>query len=182
MAHAKNMAHRLGILERCAPLVNVDAGNFTGPNPRSEIWHVSGFAQYLAGQFYDERRTAAPVFLWSRMVKDGDGRLPRGISGRIAVTAQAFLKSGGYDEQYNTWGPDDKDFELRLQRLGYEARVLYPAYLDAILHNDKMRFKEYRHAALESRTKTSLTRCTRSGIHNHQFWKDRPGDCTPAVH
>jgi hypothetical protein len=31
MAHAKNMAHRLGILEGADILVNLDADNFTGP-------------------------------------------------------------------------------------------------------------------------------------------------------
>src|SRR5215469_11906059 len=38
MAHAKNMAHRCGILEGATILVNLDADNFTGP----------GFAGYVA--------------------------------------------------------------------------------------------------------------------------------------
>ena len=104
MAHAKNMAHRLAIVEGAKPndiLCNLDADNFTG----------KGFANYLISRF-----TILPtsprdeIFLWSRMVKDGDGRLPRGISGRIAVTARQFLNSGGYDEKFETWSPDDKDF------------------------------------------------------------------------
>lgn len=140
MAHAKNMAHRLAIVEGAKPndiLCNLDADNFTG----------KGFANYLISRF-----TILPtsprdeIFLWSRMVKDGDGRLPRGISGRIAVTTRQFLNSGGYDEKFETWSPDDKDFNLRLRRMGYTAHEIDPYFLNAILHNDKMRFREYRHA------------------------------------
>jgi len=129
MAHAKNMAHRLGILEGADILVNVDADNFTGP----------GFANYVAEQF----NTSDCIFLWARMIKSGPERLPRGINGRIAVRAKDFLKAGGYDEQFQAWSPDDKDFNLRLRRLGCEGREIDPIYLDAILHNDKMRYREW---------------------------------------
>jgi Sulfotransferase domain/N-terminal domain of galactosyltransferase len=133
MAHAKNLAHRLGILEGADILVNLDADNFT----------ERGFAGYVAEQF----KGGGNVFLWSRMVKDGPERTDRGISGRIAVTCEQFLNAGGYDEKFETWSPDDKDFNLRLQRLGYEAREIDRQYLEAVLHNDKMRFREYPHAA-----------------------------------
>src|SRR5690348_11274223 len=86
MAHAKNLAHRPGMREGADILVNLDADNFTGPQ----------FAQYVAAQF----RNTPDVFLWSRMIKDGPNRLPRGISGRIAVSQKAFLLSGGYDEKF----------------------------------------------------------------------------------
>lgn len=131
MAHAKNMAHRLGILEGADILVNLDADNFTEP----------GFASYIAQEFKKNK----DIFLWARMIKDKEGRLPRGISGRIAVSRHAFLNAGGYDEKYDTWGPDDKDFTARLRRLGYQAQEIDPKYLRAILHNDRMRFKEYQH-------------------------------------
>jgi hypothetical protein len=129
MAHAKNMAHRCGMLEGADILVNVDADNFTGP----------GFASYVANQFQKHKYS----FLWSRMIRSGPDRLPRGISGRIAVTKDAFLKAGGYDEQFQAWSPDDKDFNLRLRRLGYQGIEIENQYLNAILHNDKMRFREW---------------------------------------
>jgi hypothetical protein len=132
MAHAKNMAHRLGLLEGADILVNLDADNFTGPD----------FAKYIAEQFTLNR----DLFLWARMIKDGPDRMTRGISGRIAVPKHAFLNSGGYDEQYTTWAPDDKDFHLRLARMGYTSQEIDPRFLNAIPHTDKMRFKEYRHA------------------------------------
>jgi hypothetical protein len=133
MAHAKNLAHRLGMLEGADILLNIDADNFTGP----------GFAEYVAEQFRQEEN----VFLWTRVRPlDGSSRLPRGCSGRIAVRANDFLKVGGYDEKYDTWGPDDKDFNARLRMLGLEGLEIDPRFIGVILHNDKMRFKEYRHA------------------------------------
>lgn len=127
MAHAKNIAHRLAIREGADVLVNMDADNFTG----------AGFAEWVA-----EAMAEGPdVFLWSRMIK-GIG-LPRGISGRIAVTKHQFLNVGGYDERFATWAPDDKDFNQRLQRMGYKAREVDQRFLLAINHNDKVRFREY---------------------------------------
>jgi len=137
MAHAKNMAHRCGILEGADILVNLDADNFTGP----------GFARYIAEQFMQAKEE---IFLWAEMIKDGEGRLPRGISGRIVVSADTFLKSGGYDEKYETHSPDDKDFNARLRRMGVDGRKIPASYLRAVMHNDKMRFREYKHAALVS--------------------------------
>jgi len=129
MAHAKNLAHRLGIIEGASILVNLDADNFTGP----------GFAEHIAQEFENTRNK----FLWSRMKK---GELTRGISGRIVVTTEAFLKAGGYDECFETWSPDDKDFNIRLRRLGLEGIEVPDEYLGALPHNDKMRFREYPHA------------------------------------
>ena len=131
MAHAKNMAHRLAMLEGADVLVNVDADNFTGP----------GFDDYVAKQF--NGAGSGNFFMWSRMVKEGQGRLPRGISGRMAVTRDDFILTGGYDERYEAYSPDDKDFKARLLRLGLDGREIDPLYLKAILHTDKLRYKEY---------------------------------------
>lgn len=133
MAHAKNVAHRLGMIEGADVLVNLDADNFTGPD----------FADYINDQF---QSAGGDIFLWSRMIQSGENRTPRGISGRIVVTRSAFLNAGGYDEKFSTWSPDDKDFNFRLRRLGYSACEIDYRYLDAVLHNDKMRFREYQHA------------------------------------
>jgi len=129
MAHAKNMAHRLGMMEGASILVNMDADNYTG----------AGFAGYVANHMTDPN-----VFLWANM--NQPDRPGRGCSGRIAVTKNAFLKLGGYDEKYETWSPDDKDFNARLRRLGYEGREIPRPYLNVVLHNDKIRFKEYKGA------------------------------------
>jgi hypothetical protein len=126
MAHAKNLAHRLGILQGGDILVNLDADNLTGP----------GFAAYLASQNWDNR------FHYAIMKK---GEMRRGISGRIAATKDAYLLAGGYDEIYQHWGSDDKDFHRRLNELGFTGESIPREFLDAITHNDKMRFREYPH-------------------------------------
>jgi Sulfotransferase domain/N-terminal domain of galactosyltransferase len=129
MGHSKNMAHRLAINEGADILVNLDADNYAG----------EGFADYAREHF-----TQAPnSFLWARMIP---GQLVRGISGRIALTASAFVKSGGYDEAYRTWGPDDKDLTARLTRMGYEGYEIPREYLQAIKHDNKLRFRAYPHA------------------------------------
>jgi hypothetical protein len=132
MAHAKNMAHRLGMMAGADVLVNMDADNFTGP----------GFATYIAEQFEQQ----PDIFLWARMIQEGVDRTARGISGRIAVSARGFQNAGGYDERFETWSPDDKDFNTRLRRLGFEGREIERRFIRAILHTDKMRFREYKHA------------------------------------
>lgn len=133
MAHAKNMAHRLGLIEKADILVNLDADNFTTPD----------FCEHIAEQFNEDPN----CFLWAKMIK---GVLPRGINGRMAVHKHAFLNAGGYDEKFATWGHDDRDFNMRLRRLGYPGRQIHPRYLDAVRHTDKMRFAEYPHVEMES--------------------------------
>ena len=131
MAHAKNVAHRCGIREGGDILVNLDADNFTGP----------GFADYLEEKFKEPG-----IFMWTRVRPlDGSDKLPKGSSGRIACSTHAFLNAGGYDEKYDTWSPDDKDFNARLRRLGYIAREIEREFIDVVLHNDKMRFRDYPH-------------------------------------
>lgn len=127
MAHAKNMAHRLAIHEGATVLCNLDADNYTGPN----------FDRFITDHF---KQNGNNSYLWARMIV---GRLARGISGRIAVTAQTFLKAGGYDENYENWGPDDKDFNSRVQRMGYTPYEIPPFYLRGIRHTEESRFAEY---------------------------------------
>ena len=129
MAHAKNMAHRLGIEAGADVLVNIDADNFTGP----------GFADFVT-----EKMTGGGKFIWARMIK---GVTSRGITGRIAVDVQTFIKVGGYDERYSTWSPDDKDFNQRLRAFGLTAEEFLTDSLKAVLHNDQMRFRESKSSA-----------------------------------
>jgi hypothetical protein len=131
MAHAKNIAHRLGILEGAEILCNLDADNFTGP----------GFEYYIEDMFESQ-----DVYLWAKMIQHGPDKLTRGITGRIVVSKTAFLNAGGYDEKYNIWSPDDKDFNIRLKRMGYHPLEIDKRFLKGIHHSEKLRFKEYPHA------------------------------------
>jgi hypothetical protein len=130
MTHAKNMAHRCAILEEAGVLVNLDADNIAG----------EGFADYLDELFERTKSDPQEIFLWSRMIK---GAMPRGVSGRIAVSRNAFLISGGYDEKYEKHSPDDRDFNVRLRRLGYCAQEVDGGFLSCIPHTDKLRYREY---------------------------------------
>jgi hypothetical protein len=132
MAHAKNLAHRLALEEGGETIVNMDADNLA----------ATGFDEYVIKELTDADGNLSCNFLWAHMKK---GEMRRGISGRIAVTKHAFMDVGGYDEVYREYGPDDKDMNLRLRRLGFEAREIDRRFLDAVPHNDKMRFKEYPH-------------------------------------
>jgi hypothetical protein len=129
MAHAKCMAHRLGMMEGGDILVNLDADNYAG----------EGFEDFIEDAFTRNPK----ALLWARMLR---GEMTRGISGRIAMTAKAFHKIGGYDEEkFDGWGPDDKDANLRLQAIGYEPVEIPRKFLNSIPHNSRVRFKEYPH-------------------------------------
>lgn len=131
-SHAKNLVHRLGLHEGGDILVSLDADNFAGAR----------FGEFA------EREINGPfdaAFLWARMRK---GKTPRGINGRIAVTGRTFVKLGGYDEvKFREWGSEDKDFHLRLEMAGHAGIEIPPSYLQAITHNDKIRFKDYPYVA-----------------------------------
>jgi hypothetical protein len=130
MAHAKNMAHRLALREGADILVNLDADNFTGP----------GFSTYVADTFV--KHGPHGFLAIGKMIP---GVTPRGVSGRIATTAYTFLKMGGYDERFETWSPDDKDYNQRLRRAGHAVQVIDDRFMLCVRHNDKMRFRDYPH-------------------------------------
>jgi hypothetical protein len=166
MAHAKNMAARLGISHGADIIVGLDADNYCG----------KGFARYIATLF---DLYGAQTFLWARMVQrcneecegglcllprghevrhsssqeilewlyaDNERPHVRGVSGRLVFSREAFLKTGGYNEQlYDTWGPDDRDLNLRLQRLDYVPREINGRFLEAVPHSERIRFKEFPH-------------------------------------
>jgi hypothetical protein len=129
IAHAKSMAHRCAILEGATLICNLDADNYAG----------AGFASYLADQYAEH---GPESFWWARMVR---GVLDRGINGRIVCTAQQFINVGGYDNKYADWSRDDKDFNERLCKQGYIAREIDQRFLLCEKHNDKIRFKDYKH-------------------------------------
>ena len=164
MAHSKNLSHRLGIHHGADILVNMDADNFTG----------RGFARYIAKMYelygrksflwarmtprcnaqceggscilprkHEVAHTSSEEILeW--LYPENERPHVRGIAGRLGVTRETFLLSGGYDEEkYDHWGPDDRDFNMRIQRLGVVPREINGRYLVALHHSDRMRFKEY---------------------------------------
>lgn len=138
MAHAKNMAHRLAMLEGAEVLVTLDADNFAGPN----------FEEFVTekmkepGVFLCPDHESIQKMAWG----PGSTRPLRGFAGRLAVRAQDFIKAGGYDEAYDTWRGEDIDFNARMGRMGYTPRFIDNAFLKVIPHGAEVRFKEFPHA------------------------------------
>lgn len=144
MAHAKNQAHRCGMIEGASALVNVDADNFAGP----------GFTDYIARRFREGDAEQETIFLGARGNHRGPGNLarvrtPPGCFGRIAVTVDAFRQAGGYDEIFSGWSPDDKDFAARVANLGYGWRRIHTSFLRAIKHGAGLRFKDYEQSSFD---------------------------------
>ena len=129
MAHAKNMAARLGILEGAEILVTLDADNFAG----------KGFATRANEVF-----SGAPnVFMCPEFIKGNPARLARGFAGRLAIRSSDFTKAGGYDEKFDTWRGEDIDLIARLTRMGFQRRFINNSHLGAVRHGPGIRFKEY---------------------------------------
>lgn len=148
MAHAKNIAHRCGILEGADILVNVDADNFTGENFAGWIAEQFRYPNILIQAMTNRWVNIGGEDRWLSMAQNGNYEVPvpKGSSGRIGISANGFLKAGGYNEKFDSWGPDDKDFNVRLRRLGYGHQLIDRKFLSTILHNDRLRFREYPHA------------------------------------
>lgn len=138
MGHAKNMAHRCALAEGAYAVVNLDADNFAGRNFDLFLRDVFSATTSDTAMY-----GSAGAFMWARMQP---GKMRRGVSGRIAMTARDFILTGGYDEAYEDWGPDDKDMNIRLERLGRVPLEIPEQYLEAVHHQDKLRFREYPHA------------------------------------
>ncbi|MDE1901203.1 MAG: hypothetical protein KGI37_06115 [Alphaproteobacteria bacterium] len=140
MAHAKNMAARAGIREGADVLVNLDADNLTG----------AGFASYVAEEFIRAHESEDAIFLRAGENHEGPGggvstKMPQGCGGRIAITAHAFMLTGGYDEDeaFRRWSPDDKDFALRLTNLGFVRHGMPDRFKKAIGHSQDSRLAGY---------------------------------------
>lgn len=139
MSHAKNMAHRCAMREGADILVNLDADNSTVDWTEDATGHPS-FASFITREMQNEN-----TFLWC-IAKSVVGRARQGLAGRIAVHRTAFLRTGGYDERWLYWAPEDEDFKARLRRMGCEGAIIPNEYLWVIHHKDSLRFKEYPHA------------------------------------
>lgn len=131
MAHAKNMAHRLGTGDI---LCNLDADNITG----------KGFANWLSRQFKQHPDSFVRSAIHEHLIRKLSNQHKPGISGRIAVSCDTFKQTYGYDEYFSGWGNDDVNFESRCVLTG-SRRVHLPInqYGDVIRHSNKIRLNNY---------------------------------------
>ena len=119
-SHSRNMAARL-----CGGEVigNIDADNFTGP----------GYARYIDEQMQDNDLLVGCDFadgVFSPIVGD------HGWTGRMATRRQAFLDSGGYDEDMVAWGYEDLDLYNRMWQRKYRCAPIDRRFLDCIQHEN----------------------------------------------
>lgn len=135
MAHAKNMAARLGIIEGADVLVTLDADNFAGQN----------FDRFVADNI-KPGTFLCPDFPRIKSLPHGPLRPARGYAGRLAIRPQEFVKMGGYCETFDTWRGEDIDMIARMRRLGFTMTHIEDRFLNAIPHTAAVRFKEYPHA------------------------------------
>ena len=140
MAHAKNMAHRCAIHEGAEILVTLDADNFAGDHFEDfvdRVFQRGSPASYACPDFASLPRVG------HRFHKDDPELLGRGFAGRLAIRAQDFIKVGGYNQEFNTWGREDIDILARLERLGLFKTFIDKNFLRAIAHGSGLRFREY---------------------------------------
>lgn len=69
-----------------------------------------------------------------------DGRY-RGV---IACSKTLFRAVGGYDERLEFYGPEDRDLDMRLRRLGGVVAELPPGLIKVIQTPDAVKVKNYR--------------------------------------
>ncbi len=114
MAHAKNMAHRLGEGDI---LVNLDADNAVGKD----------FTGWLEDKFQEN----PDIFVRPSVKGQIKYQLTRskttdGIAGRIAVSSDMFHKLHGYRESIKSWAGDDTDFQNRVMAENNQQRSNIP--------------------------------------------------------
>lgn len=136
MAHAKNLAHRIGSGEI---LCNLDADNFLPRGHASMLRETLGDAQ---NGILVKRKPSSLALVFDRQIRRllHQRRQPSGLSGRIAVHREMFMRLGGYDERLSSWGGDDLDFTLRARDAGARIIALPQAmWGDAIQHENELR-------------------------------------------
>lgn len=65
-------------------------------------------------------------------------------SGMIVCRKDEFVKAGGFDEQFEFYGPEDKDFAERMKRRGYLPGLLPEDMIEVIPTNNKDKARHYR--------------------------------------
>lgn len=69
---------------------------------------------------------------------------PSDLKGIIAITKKEFDETGGYDERFEFYGPDDKEMDLRLKRRGGKHKLVPNGMLTEIVTPKKDKFANYK--------------------------------------
>lgn len=122
-SHSRNMVFKLATGDI---VCNIDADNFTGKD----------FAKYVNTQFSTNKN----IFI----AADTENRyyFIRDVCGRICFRKTDFDAIGGFDEEMEGYGDEDRDLISRLKLLGREETVILDRrFLNAIAHSDLERIQ-----------------------------------------
>ena len=73
----------------------------------------------------------------------------RSLTGLLALSSADFLRSGGYDEGFETWGSEDIEMRLRLHLVcSLQAVRLAPGLVRAIPHSNALRMRYAKQGSL----------------------------------
>eukprot|EP00184_Porphyridium_aerugineum_P003753 CAMPEP_0184699368 /NCGR_PEP_ID=MMETSP0313-20130426/5663_1 /TAXON_ID=2792 /ORGANISM="Porphyridium aerugineum, Strain SAG 1380-2" /LENGTH=840 /DNA_ID=CAMNT_0027158443 /DNA_START=100 /DNA_END=2622 /DNA_ORIENTATION=- len=117
LSRAYNLAARLA---RYKTLLRLDCDHVVSAEIMSK--HVLKKNMFFAGD-WSAARSANEVHL----------------NGAMIIKRADFWRVGGYDERITTYGWDDEDFYIRLQKAGLERKKLNYDYIAHLLHADSKR-------------------------------------------
>ena len=99
-------------------------------------------ADMLLGEDWIARMTGPILRKEAVLVYPTGERKTHGMGGSIAVERKAWQEVRGYDEAFNSWGPERKDFELRIAKVGSLVGIEnFDAHI--IDHDDLIRMEFY---------------------------------------
>jgi len=136
--HAKNVVHKLATGDI---VCNIDADNFTG----------KGMAEFLVKTFKEK----------PQRVVIGDDLLQSDATGRIALLKEYFMRLGGYEEDFNGWGFEDRDLCGRAVMCGFEKVFIRDrSLLGSIAHSTEESVKymapEFQNPAMTSQRNRNI--------------------------
>ena len=134
VSKAKNMAHRFATGNI---VCNLDADNYTGKDFAYLVNYVLNKMPKSIGSCME--------FNYNEKFFDNFG-----IGGRIFLFKKYFDLIGGYNESFEGWNYEDRDFVNRAKKVGLNNYSIPLHYLRTIKHDDKIRLENYDPEAVKS--------------------------------
>lgn len=125
-SHSRNLLLRLASGNI---VCNLDADNYTG----------KGFAGYIERKLRKIDFIAGPIITSNNISPRSLDGITMGCFGRIAIRKDLVLSIGGYNEELEYWGFEDRDLYMRLRALKFKSDSIDPQFLFSIPHTDEER-------------------------------------------
>lgn len=138
---------------------DVRRGYFSFPRLRLLLDFIFGESRPFQRSFY----IGLP---WLRR-KLGMDRIDDLLGSNYSVLKQAFIAINGYDENYEGYGREDTDVEIRLQNLGYQIKSVKGAALQFHLWHPRREFTPSNDTRLDELKKSGRVLAERGLTHSH---------------